>query len=73
MLPRIVEDIRVKVVPLHAAFKEVEAGAIIGLLLELQLAAVLHELTELTWLAATKLFQGRLNLLLLDGVVLFVL
>ena len=73
LLPGVIEDAVVEVVPLHAALEIAEALAIVGLLLELQSTAVLHELAELARVAATELFQASLNLLLLDVVVLLVL
>ena len=50
----------------QAALKEVEAGSVVGFLFKLKASAVLHELTELTWVASTQLLQRSLNLLFLD-------
>ena len=73
MLPGIVENARVKVVPLHASFEKVETRAIVWFLLELERPAVFHELAELARVATAELLQTRLNLLLLNVVVLLVL
>jgi len=73
LLPGVVKDACVQAVPRHAALEEVEAGAVVGLLLKLQGAAVLHVFTELTWMATAELLKRRFDLLLLDVVVLFVL
>lgn len=73
LLPGVVEDGAVEVVPLHAVLKEGETGAVVGLLLELEGSAVLHVLAEFGGVAAAQLFKRCLNLLLLDVVVLFVL
>ena len=59
--------------PLHAAIEETETGLVVGLLLELELSAVLHVLTEFGGVAPAELLERRLNLLLLDVVVLFIL
>jgi len=60
-------------VSLQAALKEVQARPVVRLLFELERAAVLHELSELTGVSTAQLLQARLNLLLLDVVVLLVL
>ena len=73
LLPGEVHDSSVEVVASHAALKEPCALTVVWLLLELELSAVLHELSELGRMASAKLFQRRLNLLLLDVVVLFIL
>jgi hypothetical protein len=57
----------------HAVLEELQAGPVVGLLLELEGTAVLHVLAELTGVAAAELLKRRLDLLLLDVVVLFVL
>ena len=56
LLPGVVEDTMVEVVPLHAPFEVVQALTIVGLLLELQGTAVLHVLAELARVTATQLF-----------------
>lgn len=73
LLPGVVEDAAVKVVALHAVLKKAEADPVVGLLFELELAAVLHILTELGGVAAAELLKRGLDLLFLDVVVLFVL
>jgi len=57
----------------HAGLKEAQAGPVVGLLLEIELSAVLHELLELVGVSAAELLKGRLNLLLFDSGVLLVL
>ena len=73
LLPGVVKDAVVEVVALHAALKVVEALAVVRLLLELERAAVLHVLAELAGVTTAELFKTRLNLLLLDVIVLLVL
>ena len=73
LLPSVVEHSWVEVVPRHAPIEESLTCPVVGLLLELECAAVLHELTELRGLSAAKFLQRSLNLLLLDIVVLLVL
>ena len=73
LLPGVIKDTAVKVVPLHAGVEEADASPIVGLLFELEGAAVLHEFFELRGVAATKLFKRSIDLLLFDRVVLFVL
>ena len=73
LLPGVVEDATVELMSLHAAFEEVDTSAIVWFLLELERAAILHELPELARVASAQLFERRLNLLLLDIVILLVL
>ena len=73
LLPGVVKDASIEVVSLHAALEEADASAIVGLLLEFQRSAVLHELTELAGVSTAQLLKGSFDLLLLDGVVLFIL
>ena len=73
LLPGVVEDATVKLMSLHAAFEEVDTSAVVWFLLELERAAILHELPELARMASAQLFERRLNLLLLDIVILLVL
>lgn len=73
LLPGVVEDPAVKVVPLQARFEEADASPIVRLLLEFEGTAVLHELSEFRRVATTELLQRSLNLLLLDRIVLLVL
>lgn len=53
LLPGVVEDAVIEIVPRHAAFKVFQALAVVGLLLEFESTAVLHILTELAGVAAT--------------------
>ena len=69
MLPGVVEDARVEIVPLHASFEKAQTRAIVWLLLELERPAVFHELSELARVPATKLLQTRLYLFLLNVIV----
>ena len=73
LLPGIIEDLWVKVVTLHAAFKESYARLVVWLLLKFEGSAVLHEGLELMGMAAAQVFEWRLNLLLLDCCILVVL
>ena len=73
LLPGVVKDTVVEVVALHATLKVVEALTVVRLLLELERAAVLHVLAELAGVTAAELLKTRLNLLLLDVIVLLVL
>lgn len=73
LLPGEVHHAPVKFVSLHARLKEVDAKAIVGFLFKFQLATVLHELAELNRMPSAQLLQRRLNLLLLDVVVLLIL
>lgn len=73
LLPSVVEDTSVEVVSLHASLEEADASAIVRILLKLERATVFHELTELNGVTSTQLLQRRLNLLLLNVVILFVL
>ena len=72
LFPGVVEHTLVKAVSLHAILEKSDARAIVGLLLKLELAAVLHELAELVRVTAAKFFKTGLNLLFLDVVVLLV-
>ena len=73
LLPCVVKDAAVKLVPLHAAFEEIDTSAVVRFLFELERAAILHELPELARVSPAKLLERRLNLLLLDIVILLVL
>jgi len=44
LLPGVVKNATVKVVPSQARLEEADAGPVVGLLFELERAAVLHEL-----------------------------
>ena len=57
---------------LHATLEKSDGGAIVRILLKLELAAVLHVLAELIRVAAAQFFQTGLYLLFLDIVVLLV-
>lgn len=57
----------------HARLKKANAGPVVRLLFKLERAAVLHELSEFTWVAPAQFLKRRLNLLFLDVVVLFIL
>jgi hypothetical protein len=57
----------------HAVEEEVLAHAVVGLLLEAQGAAVLHELEELRGVSSAEVLKTRLDLLLLNVVVFLVL
>ena len=59
--------------PLHALVEETDARPVVRLLLELECAAILHEFSELRGVSATQLLKRRLNLFLLNGVILLIL
>jgi len=73
LLPGVIHDLGVKVVAGHAVFKQANAVFVVGLAVEFQSAAVLHELLEFGGVALAELLKGCLDLLLLDGRVLLVL
>ena len=73
LLPSVIEDARVLIVPRHTTLEETNASPVVWLLLKFERAAILHELTELRWVATAQFLQRRFNLLLLDVVVLFIL
>ena len=58
---------------LEATLEHVESGLVVRLLLELEGPAVIHELFEFVRVTTAELLKGRLNLLLLNVVILFVL
>ena len=72
MFPGVVEQVAVQVVSLHALVEESYASPVVWLLLEFEGPAVLHEFTELNWVASAEFFERRFNFLLFDVVVLFV-
>lgn len=73
LLPGVVEDLAVELVALQTALEQAVAGLVVRLLLELQRSAVVHVFFEFRWVSPTKLFQGCLNFLFLNVVILFVL
>lgn len=72
LLPSVVKDASIKVVSRHTILKEADAGLVVGLLFKPQRSAVLHELLELTWVAAAELFKRCLYLLFFDVGVFFI-
>ena len=73
LVPDEVGHLGIPAVLLHAALEEAEHVLVVGVLGELELAAVVHELAELLGVALAQLVHSDLQLLLLDVVVLFVL
>ena len=73
LLPSVVEDASVEIAYRHTVLKKATAKPVVGLLLELELSAVLHELLELVRVTAAELLERQLDLLLLDSCVLFIL
>lgn len=71
LLPGEVKHLHVKLVAGETVFKHADALFVVGLLLEFERAAVLHELLELAGVTAAELLKRGLNLLLLDVIVLF--
>ena len=55
LLPGVVEDSSIKIVTLHTLIKEADTSTVVGLLFELELPAVLHEMAELVGIAAAQL------------------
>ena len=73
LLPGVVEDLHVKVVALHASFKETNARLIVRFLLKSECSAVVHEFFELGRITSAQVFERQFNFLLLDCSVLFIL
>lgn len=73
LLPSVVKDATVEVVPSNARLKETVASPVVGLLFKFECATVLHELSKFRWVTPAELFKRSLDLLLLNSVVLFVL
>ena len=73
LLPGVVADIGIQIVPLQAFPEKAEAVLVIGLLLELQAAAIHHEVVELLGHTVAEILQPRLELFVLDILILFVL
>jgi len=73
LVPDEVGHLGIPAVLLHASLEQPEHEFVVGVLSELQLAAVVHELTELLRVTLAQLVHGHLKLLLLNVVVLFVL
>lgn len=59
--------------PLHAVSEEAKAILIVGLLLELETPAVDHVVVELVWHALAEVLEARLQLLILNILVLLIL
>ena len=57
LLPGVVKDATIKLVSLHAAFEEVDTGAVVWFLFELERTAVLHKLPEFAWVASAQLLK----------------
>ena len=73
LVPDEVGLLGVPAVLLHAALEEAEHVLVVGVLRELKLPAVVHELAELLGVALAELVHSHLQLLLLDVVILLVL
>lgn len=73
LVPDEVRHLGVPAVLLHAALEQPQDILVIGVLGELQFAAVVHEFAELLGVALAQLVHGDFELLLLDVVVLLVL
>ena len=73
LLPSVVEDARIHVVPRQAALEKSDARPVVRLLLEFERTAIFHELSELGGVAAAELLQRRFDLLFLDIIVLLIL
>lgn len=73
LLPCVIKDPSIEVVSRHALVKEANASLVVGLLLEFQSTAVLHEFFELRWDTAAEILERCLNFLLLNVGIFFVL
>jgi hypothetical protein len=73
LVPDEVGNLRVPTILLHATLKETKDVLIVGILGELEFAAVVHELAEFFRVALAQLIDGHFELLLLNVVVLLVL
>lgn len=72
LLPGVVHHLAVELVALHARLKQIQARFVVGLLVKLQGAAVVHKLLEFVGLPAAEFFQRRFNFLFFNVVVLLV-
>lgn len=73
LVPDEVGHLGVPPVALHATLEQTQDVLVVGVLGELKLAAVVHELAELLGVSLAELVDGNLELLLLDVVILLVL
>lgn len=73
LVPNEVGHLQVEGVPLHAGVKQVQNVPVVGIVHELERAAVLHEFLELSGLVLAKLANFNLLLLALDIVIFLVL
>jgi len=73
LLPGVVQNLGVQVVAREAFLKKSNQVRVVGFLLELEAAAVLHVLLELWWVTLAELLKWSLDLLLLDVVVTLIL
>ena len=64
---------RVPLIFLHATFEQPEDVFVVRVLSELELATVVHKLTELLWVSFAQLINSNFQLLLFDVVVFLVL
>lgn len=72
LLPRVVANRRIQVMPLHALFEKAKTILVVRLLLELQTATVDHVVVEFLRHALAQVLQPRLQLLILNILILFV-
>jgi hypothetical protein len=61
------------VVTLHAALKQIEDVAVVGVSSETEAAAVLHEFFEFSWLVHAELIYGHFLLFSPDVIIFLVL
>jgi hypothetical protein len=73
LVPDEIRHLGVPAVLFHASLEQPKHKFVIWIFSKLQLAAIVHELTELLWVALAQLVYCDLELLLLNVVVLFVL
>jgi hypothetical protein len=72
LLPGVVREFGVKAVSIHAFVEQAQHEFVVGVLVELQTATVLHELLEFGGLALAQFIQRCLHLLLFYVAVLLV-
>ncbi len=73
LVPDEVWYLRVPAILLHTSLEFVKDVFVVGLVSELELSAVVHEILEFIWMTFTEFIHSDFKLLLLDVVVLLIL
>ena len=73
LIPNEIRCLGVNVVLLHAAFEQIDDEGVVWILGKGQIAAVVHELSELFWAVLAKVFDSDFLLLFLNVSILFFL